>query len=103
MKRSKFLDHIREVIRKNHLSYSTEKTYIGWIYRYIVFHNQRHPEEMGRKEWMVRGVEMDRPLQFQFHISGQQTRQKSQQSGSHATDHYRKIVGPFTETISRVS
>ena len=50
MKGSKFLDHVREVIRTNHFSYSTEKTYIGWIYRFIIFHNKRHPEEMGGKE-----------------------------------------------------
>jgi len=50
MKGSKFLDHVREVIRINHFSYSTEKTYIGWIYRFIIFHNKRHPEEMGGKE-----------------------------------------------------
>ena len=50
MKRSKFLDQVREVIRSNHFSYSTEKTYINWIYRYIVFHNKSHPEKMGGKE-----------------------------------------------------
>ncbi len=31
-------------------SYSTEKTYISWIYRFIVFHGRRHPNEMGGKE-----------------------------------------------------
>ena len=50
MKSSKFLDHVRKVIRTNHFSYSTEKTYINWIYRFINFHNNRHPEEMGGKE-----------------------------------------------------
>ena len=50
MKRSKFLDQVREVIRSNHFSYRTEKTYINWIYRYLVFHNKRHREEMGGKE-----------------------------------------------------
>ncbi len=50
MKGSKFLDHVREVIRTNHFSYSTEKTYIGWIYRFIISHNKRHPEEMGGKK-----------------------------------------------------
>ena len=50
MKRSKFLDHVRGVIRRNHFSYSTEKSYISWIYRFIVFHNKRHPEEMGGRE-----------------------------------------------------
>lgn len=50
MKRSMFLDRVREVIRSNHFSYSTEKTYISWIYRFIVYHHKRHPEEMGGKE-----------------------------------------------------
>ena len=26
---------------------TTEETYIGWIRRYILFHNKRHPREMG--------------------------------------------------------
>ena len=50
MKRSKFLGQVREVIRTNQFSYSTEKTYVSWIYRYIIFHNKRHPKEMGGKE-----------------------------------------------------
>ncbi len=50
MKRSAFLDHVREVIRTNHFSYSTEKTYVSWIYRFIVFHDRRHPNELGGKE-----------------------------------------------------
>jgi len=50
MKRSDFLDRVREVIRTNQFSYSTEKTYVSWIYRYIVFHHRRHPAGMGGKE-----------------------------------------------------
>ena len=50
MKRSVFLDRVREVIRAYQFSYSTEKSYVGWIYRYIVFHGKRHPLEMGNKE-----------------------------------------------------
>ena len=50
MKRSVFLDRVREVIRTSQFSYSTEKSYVGWIYRYIVFHGKRHPLEMGNKE-----------------------------------------------------
>ncbi|MFH0758745.1 MAG: phage integrase N-terminal SAM-like domain-containing protein [Bacteroidota bacterium] len=37
-------------IRTYHFSYSTERTYISWIYRYIIFHNKRHPEDMGGQE-----------------------------------------------------
>ncbi len=50
MKGSKFLDHVRDVIRRNHFSYSTEKTYINWIYRFIIFHHKKHPEQMGGKK-----------------------------------------------------
>jgi len=50
MKRSVFLDRVREVIRVSQFSHSTEKSYVGWIYRYIVFHGKRHPGEMGNKE-----------------------------------------------------
>ena len=50
MTRSKFLDRVREVIRTNQFSYSTEKTYLGWIYRYIIYNDKRHPKEMGGKE-----------------------------------------------------
>ena len=50
MKRSVFLDQVRGVIRASQFSYSTEKSYVGWIYRYIVFHGKRHPLEMGNKE-----------------------------------------------------
>jgi len=43
MKKSPFLEEVRDVIRVRHLSYRTEKTYLDWIYRYIVFHERRHP------------------------------------------------------------
>jgi integrase len=46
----RFLDQVREVIRTNQFTYSTEKTYISWIYRFIVFHDKKHPGEMGEKE-----------------------------------------------------
>lgn len=50
MERSKSLDHVREIIRNSHLSYSTEKSYIDWIYRFLIFHGNRDPGEMGGKE-----------------------------------------------------
>ena len=50
MKSSKFLDHIKEVIRTYHFHYSTEKTYINWIYRFIIFHGKRHPKQMSGNE-----------------------------------------------------
>jgi site-specific recombinase XerD len=44
------LDQVRYAIRTRHYSRRTEKTYVGWIRRYILFHGQRHPAEMGAAE-----------------------------------------------------
>ncbi|MDX2271422.1 MAG: integron integrase [Cyanobacteriota bacterium] len=43
----KLLDKVRDVIRVKHYSYQTEKAYVQWIRRFILFHNKRHPREMG--------------------------------------------------------
>jgi integron integrase len=49
-KPKKLLDQVRDAIRLKHYSYRTEQTYVGWIRRYILFHNKRHPREMGYQE-----------------------------------------------------
>ncbi len=49
-KPKKLLDQLRDAIRIKHYSYSTEKTYVHWAKRYILFHNKRHPAEMGSPE-----------------------------------------------------
>ena len=41
---------MRQAIRTRHYSYMTEKAYVGWIKRFIFFHNKRHPAEMGEQE-----------------------------------------------------
>jgi site-specific recombinase XerD len=46
----KLLDQVRHVIRTRHYSYMTEKAYVGWIKRFIFFHNKRHPAEMAEAE-----------------------------------------------------
>ena len=46
----KLLDQVRHAIRTRHYSYMTEKAYVGWIKRFILFHNKRHPVEMGETE-----------------------------------------------------
>ena len=48
--KSPFLESVRELIRVKHLSYRTEETYLGWIRRFILFHDKRHPQEMGAAE-----------------------------------------------------
>lgn len=49
-KQPKLLDQVRAVIRLKGRKLSTEKEYINWIKRFILFHNKRHPKEMGEKE-----------------------------------------------------
>ncbi len=46
----KLLEQVRQVIRKRHYSDRTEKAYVHWIKRYILFHNKRHPLEMAEPE-----------------------------------------------------
>jgi site-specific recombinase XerD len=46
----KLLEWVRDAVRVKHYSYETEKTYVQWIRRYILFHNKRHPSEMGGDE-----------------------------------------------------
>ena len=46
----KLLDKVREAIRTRHYSRRTEKVYVGWIKRFIYFHNVRHPVEMAEPE-----------------------------------------------------
>jgi hypothetical protein len=44
------LDRVRSAIRLRHYSLRTEEAYVGWIRRFIHFHNVRHPDEMGSVE-----------------------------------------------------
>lgn len=48
--KSPFLESVRGLIRVKHLSYRTEEAYISWIRRFILFHDKRHPQEMGAVE-----------------------------------------------------
>ena len=46
----RLLDRVRAAIRAKHYSRPTEKAYVGWIRRYILFHDKRHPADMGAPE-----------------------------------------------------
>ena len=48
--RPRLLDRVRAAVRARHYSRRTEKTYVGWIRRYILFHGKRHPSKMGAPE-----------------------------------------------------
>ena len=46
----KLLDQVRAAIRTKHYSRRTEEAYVHWIKRFVLFHNKRHPSEMGTAE-----------------------------------------------------
>jgi len=46
----KLLDQVQALMRREHYSLRTEKAYLNWIKRFILFHHKRHPQEMGRPE-----------------------------------------------------
>src|SRR5438105_337913 len=46
----RLLDRVRAAVRLRHYSRRTEKAYVAWIRRFIVFNAKRHPREMGALE-----------------------------------------------------
>jgi hypothetical protein len=45
VQKPRFLDGVRSIVRARHYSSRTEKAYISWIRRFIVFHGKRHPSK----------------------------------------------------------
>ncbi len=41
---------VKAVMRYHHYAYRTEQSYCDWIYKYILFHNNKHPDQMGGTE-----------------------------------------------------
>lgn len=50
MTQSPFLESIRYIMRSKHYSIMTEKAYLFWIKRFILFNNKKHPKNMGELE-----------------------------------------------------
>jgi integrase len=50
MSTSPFLESIRHILRTKHYSIQTEKAYLLWIKRFILFNQKRHPKDMGEQE-----------------------------------------------------
>lgn len=46
----KLLDQARERLRVKHYSIRTEQQYVQWARRFILFHDKRHPRELGAAE-----------------------------------------------------
>jgi len=46
----RLLSRVRDRIRFKHYSLRTEEAYVEWIRRFIVFHDKRHPSDLGALE-----------------------------------------------------
>jgi hypothetical protein len=47
---SKLLEETKNIIRLKHYSIHTERTYCGWIKRYISFHNMKNRDDPNNGE-----------------------------------------------------
>ncbi|MEK7811751.1 MAG: integron integrase [Pseudomonadota bacterium] len=50
LKPPKLLDQVRDKLRVKHYSIRTEQAYLGWIKRYIYFHDKTHPKDLGAQD-----------------------------------------------------
>ena len=46
----RLLDRLRNELRTRHYSARTERAYVAWARRYILFHDRRHPSDLGAAE-----------------------------------------------------
>ena len=46
----RLLEQVRDAIRLRHYSLRTEQAYLDWIKRFLLFHHERHPKDMGTAE-----------------------------------------------------
>jgi len=46
----KLMDRMRHAIRLRHYRLATERAYVHWVRRFILFHGKRHPIAMGKEE-----------------------------------------------------
>jgi integron integrase len=46
----RLLDQVRAGLRARHYSLRTEKAYVAWVRRFILFHGKRHPKDLGEAE-----------------------------------------------------
>jgi integron integrase len=49
-RRFRLLERVRHVLRSRRYSRRTEMAYVYWVRRFVVFHDRRHPLDMGARE-----------------------------------------------------
>jgi hypothetical protein len=99
-KGKKLLDQLRDALRAKHYSYRTEQTYIDWCKRYILYHNKRHPAQMGLHEIQAFIIHLaaDRNVAASTHtapaVGAGETRPSAPSSSSTATSCSRRSNSP---------
>ncbi len=46
----RLMEKVRRCLRERRFSVRTENAYVHWIRRFIIFHDRRHPKDMGAEE-----------------------------------------------------
>jgi integron integrase len=46
----KLLDRLSYILQRKHYAFTTERAYVNWVRRFILFHNKRHPSHLGQAE-----------------------------------------------------
>jgi integrase len=94
--RPSLLEQVRRCLRLKHYSIRTERAYLDWIKRFILFHRKRHPAGMGTDE--IR--------QFLSHLAtdGRVAASTQNQALCSLLFLYREVLGvelPYVEGIER--
>jgi len=92
----RLLDRVRAAARTRHYSRRTEKAYVAWTRRYVLFHGKRHPLEMG-------GPEVAKFLTF-LAVDGHVSASTQNQALSALLFLYREVLGrdlPWLDDVVR--
>lgn len=92
----RLLDRVRDRCRLKHYSRRTERAYVGWIKRFILFFGKRHPEELG-------GPEVERFLTH-LAVAGKVAASTQNQALSALLFLYREVLAvelPWMENVTR--
>ncbi len=92
----RLLDQVRGRLRVKHYSVRTEQAYVGWVRRFILANDKRHPREMGR-------VEVERFLTM-LAVEGQVAAGTQNQALAALLFLYREVLGqelPWLDDVVR--
>lgn len=92
----RLLDEVRRLLRTRHYSLRTEHAYVGWIRRFILTNDKRHPRDMGV-------IEVERFLSL-LAVDGQVAASTQNQALSALLFLYREVLGvqlPWLDNVTR--